>query len=178
MALEIASVLISQEQIRDKVLELGAAISDHYRGRELVMVGILKGAVFFLTDLARALDPDLNVSFDFMSVSSYGNATESSGVVRILKDLDADVKDKHLLLVEDIVDSGLTLSYLLRILSQRKPASVGVCALLDKPERRRAEVPIDFRGFVIPDAYVVGYGLDAAGRWRHLPQIHTVQEQD
>ena len=99
MALEIASVLISQEQIRDKVLELGAAISDHYRGRELVMVGILKGAVFFLTDLARALDPDLNVSFDFMSVSSYGNATESSGVVRILKDLDADVKDKHLLLV-------------------------------------------------------------------------------
>ena len=178
MALEIASVLISQEQIRDKVLELGAAISDHYRGRELVMVGILKGAVFFLTDLARALDPDLNVSFDFMSVSSYGNATESSGVVRILKDLDADVKDKHLLLVEDIVDSGLTLSYLLRILNQRKPASVGVCALLDKPERRRAEVPIDFRGFVIPDAYVVGYGLDAAGRWRHLPQIHMVQEQD
>ena len=174
MPLEISSVLISQEQIREKVLQLGAEINERYRGQELVVVGILKGAVFFLSDLARALEPELDVSFDFMSVSSYGSATESSGVVRILKDLDSDVRGKHVLIVEDIVDSGLTLAYLLQLLRQRKPASLGICALLDKPERRRVEVPIDFRGFVIPDAYVVGYGLDAAGKWRHLPEIHTV----
>ncbi|MCX7829162.1 MAG: hypoxanthine phosphoribosyltransferase [Thermanaerothrix sp.] len=178
MGYEIDSVLVTREQISDRIKVLGRQISDRYRGKPLVMVGILKGAVMFLSDLARELDRDLNVSFDFMSVSSYGNATESSGVVRILKDLDSDVRGKCVLIVEDIVDSGLTVSYLLQVLRQRSPESLSVCALLDKPERRKVEVPIDFRGFIIPDRFVVGYGIDAGGKWRHLPEICSVKVLD
>lgn len=175
MNYEIDSVLVTKDQISERVRHLGAQISERYRGKSLVMVGILKGAVMFLSDLARELDRDLNVSFDFMCLSSYGNATESSGVVKIIKDLDSDVRGKHILIVEDIVDSGLTISYLLRLLRQRSPESLTVCALLDKPDRRKVEVPIDFVGFVIPDRFVVGYGIDAAEKWRHLPEICSVR---
>ncbi|ACZ19080.1 hypoxanthine phosphoribosyltransferase [Thermanaerovibrio acidaminovorans] len=175
MRYEIDSILVREDQIRDRVSVIGRDISELYRGKSLVMVGILKGAVMFLSDLARAVDKDVDVSFDFMSVSSYGKSTESSGVVRIVKDLDSDIRGKDVLIVEDIVDSGLTLSYLLQVLNHREPASLSVCALLDKPERRKVQVPINFRGFVIPDAFVVGYGLDAGGRWRHLPSIWSVR---
>ena len=162
-------VLISEEQLRDKVQELGAAITRDYEGRTPLLVGVLKGALVFVSDLARAID--LPVEFDFMAVSSYGNATKTSGVVRIVKDLDLDLADRDVIIVEDIVDSGLTLSYLRRYLQARKPASLEVCALLVRGARDIAALDLRYVGFTLADEFVIGYGLDAAERYRNLPFI-------
>jgi hypoxanthine phosphoribosyltransferase len=156
------------------VRELADAVSRDYADRDLLLVGVLKGAVFFLSDLMRHLEVDCEV--DFMAVSSYGSATDSSGVVRILKDLDISIEGRHVLIVEDIVDSGLTLSYLLRTLRARNPASLEVCALLTKPERRKVELPIRYVGFEIPNRFAIGYGLDHAERFRNLPFVAVLEE--
>ena len=166
---DIESVLMSEETLRKRVQELGAAISQDYAGKEILMVGVLRGAFVFMADLARAIT--IPLAIDFMAVSSYGASTSSSGVVRIIKDFDENEEGKHILIVEDIIDSGLTLKYLYNQILSRKPASVKICTLLDKPERRKADVPVDYNGFSIPDAFVVGYGLDYAERYRNLPYI-------
>ena len=154
--------------------ELGAQISRDYDGKDLFLVGVLKGAVFFLSDLMRSIEVPCEV--DFMAVASYGSSTDSSGVVRILKDLDATIEGKDVLIVEDIIDSGLTLSYLLRTLRARDPRSLEVCALLTKPERREVDLPIRYTGFEIPNKFVIGYGLDHAERYRNLPYVAVLQE--
>ena len=175
---DIKSVLLSSDEIQDKIAELGARIGEEYRdaveanGQDLLLVTVLKGAVFFVTDLARAIP--LPTQLEFMAVSSYGSSTSSSGVVRILKDLDRDINDRDVLIVEDIVDSGLTLSWLLRNLATRHPRSLRVCALLRKPEAVRADVDIAHVGFDIPNEFVVGYGLDYAERYRDLNYIGTL----
>jgi hypoxanthine phosphoribosyltransferase len=166
---EIEEILYSEQEIQDKVRELAKAIDEDYRGQELLLVGVLKGAVMVMADLARALETP--VSMEFMAVSSYGSATSSSGVVRILKDLDREITDKHVLVVEDIIDSGLTLNWLLRNMRSRGPASVEVCALFRKPEAAKVDVAVRYTGFDIPNAFVVGYGLDYAERYRDLPYI-------
>jgi hypoxanthine phosphoribosyltransferase len=166
--------LVSQEDLERRVRELGAEISRDYEGRELFLVGVLKGAVFFLSDLMRVIEVPCEV--DFMAVASYGSSTDSSGVVRILKDLDATIEGKDVLIVEDIIDSGLTLSYLLRTLRAREPRSLEVCALLTKPERREVDLPIRYTGFEIPNRFVIGYGLDHAERYRNLPYVAVLQE--
>ncbi len=166
--------MVDAASLQRRVGELAAQISRDYAGRNLVMIGILKGAVIFLADLMRALTIEAEV--DFMAVSSYGSSTDSSGVVRILKDLDAPVAGRDLLVVEDIVDSGLTLQYLLRTLTARDPASVEVCALLTKPERRQVALQPRYVGFEIPDRFVVGYGLDYAQRLRRLPYVAELAE--
>ncbi len=165
---------MSQEDLERRVRELGAEISRDYEGKDLFLVGVLKGAVFFLSDLMRALEVPCEV--DFMAVASYGSSTDSSGVVRILKDLDATIEGKDVLIVEDIIDSGLTLSYLLRTLRAREPRSLEVCALLTKPERREVDLPIRYTGFEIPNKFVIGYGLDHAERFRNLPYVAVLQE--
>ena len=162
-------ILVQADDLQRRVKELGAEISRDYAGKELLLIGVLKGAVFFLSDLMRQIEVPCTV--DFMAVASYGDATESSGVVRILKDLDAAIEDRHVLIVEDIVDSGLTLEYLMRNLRNRGPASLEVCALLTKPARRRTEVGAKYIGFEIPDKFVIGYGLDHAERYRNLPYV-------
>ena len=175
---DIKSVLLSSEAIQTKVAELGAQIAADYRetiddnGQDLLLVTVLKGAVFFVTDLARAIP--LPTQLEFMAVSSYGSSTSSSGVVRILKDLDRDINDRDVLIVEDIVDSGLTLSWLLRNLATRRPRSLRVCTLMRKPDAVRADVDIAYVGFDIPNEFVVGYGLDYAERYRDLPYIGTL----
>ena len=175
---DIKSVLLSSDEIQDKIAELGARIGEEYRdaveanGQDLLLVTVLKGAVFFVTDLARAIP--LPTQLEFMALSSYGSSTSSSGVVRILKDLDRDINDRDVLIVEDIVDSGLTLSWLLRNLATRHPRSLRVCALLRKPEAVRADVDIAHVGFDIPNEFVVGYGLDYAERYRDLNYIGTL----
>ncbi len=166
---DIESVLMSEETLQKRVAELGEAISRDYAGQEILLVCVLRGAFIFMADLARAIT--VPVSIDFMAVSSYGASTTSSGVVRIIKDFDEVVEGKHILIVEDIIDSGLTLKYLYNQILSRKPASVRICTLLNKPERRKAEVPVDYNGFTIPDAFVVGYGLDYAEKYRNLPYI-------
>ena len=172
----LGEVLLSRERIAERVAELAREIaSDNGGRRELLVVGILTGAVFFLTDLVREMPDDLDVHIDFMSVSSYADATKSSGVVRILHDLKNSVEGIDVLIVEDIVDTGLTLSYLQDLLRARKPASLRTCVLLDKSARRETAVKVDYCGFEIPDAFVVGYGLDYAGRWRHLKDIRSVE---
>lgn len=168
-------ILIDGETISRKVSEMADEVAECYFGREFVAVGILKGAIFFLADLVRCLPRESRVKIDFMAVSSYGASTKSSGIVKIVKDLDTDIKGKDVLLVEDILDTGLTLSYLQVLLRGREPASLRTCVLLDKPDRRRIEVPVDFRGFSIPDEFVVGYGLDYSGYWRNLPNIHAAE---
>ena len=170
----LGEVLVSEDQLKDRVAVLGADITADYQGRPPLLVGVLKGAFMFMSDLARAIN--LPVEFDFMAVSSYGSATKTSGVVRIVKDLDLDLSGRHVLLVEDIIDSGLTLTYLLRNLAARNPASVEVCALLVKEGLQ--EVPVDYRyvGFHIPPEFVVGYGLDVAERYRNLPCIARYRE--
>jgi hypoxanthine phosphoribosyltransferase len=170
----IGEALVSQEDLERRVRELGAEISRDYEGKELFLVGVLKGAVFFLSDLMRALEVPCEV--DFMAVASYGSSTDSSGVVRILKDLDATIEGKDVLIVEDIIDSGLTLSYLLRTLKARDPRSLEVCALLTKPERREVDLPIRYTGFEIPNKFVIGYGLDHAERYRNLPYVAVLEE--
>lgn len=170
----IGEVLISSEDLQRRVGELGAEISRDYQGRDLVMVGVLRGAVVFIADLLRQLTVPCEI--DFMAVSSYGSSRDSSGVVRILKDLDDSISGRDVLIVEDIVDSGLTLNYLRKNLRARDPASLEVCTLLTKPERRRVEVPIRYTGFEIPNTFVVGYGLDHAQRYRNLDHVATLPE--
>jgi hypoxanthine phosphoribosyltransferase len=171
---QIGDTLIDSERLHRRVAELGAEISADYAGRDLVMVGVLKGALIFMADLMRALSVPCEI--ELMAVSSYGSSTDSSGVVRILKDLDTSINGRDVLIVEDIVDSGLTLQYLLRNLRARDPASVEVCALLTKPERRRVETPIRYVGFEIPDRYAIGYGLDHAQRHRNLDYIAVLKD--
>jgi hypoxanthine phosphoribosyltransferase len=166
---DIEEILLTSEVILAKVAELGQRIATDYRDRNLLLLGTLKGAVPFIADLARAIDLPLEI--DYMAVSSYGNSTESSGVVRILKDLEGPVQHKNVLIVEDIVDSGQTLNYLMDVLRQRRPLSLRVCALLDKGRERVKSVKLDYTGFAIPDRFVVGYGLDYAQRYRNLPYI-------
>ncbi len=165
----VGEVLVAADDLQRRVVELGAEISSDYAGRTLLLVGVLKGAVFFLSDLMRFID--IPVEVDFMAVASYGSATDSSGVVRILKDLDVSIEGRDVLIVEDIVDSGLTLQYLMRNLGSRNPRTLEVCALLTKPERRKVDLPTRYVGFEIPDRFVVGYGLDYAERHRNLPFV-------
>ncbi|HIS99142.1 MAG TPA: hypoxanthine phosphoribosyltransferase [Candidatus Faecaligallichristensenella faecipullorum] len=172
---DLAYVLLEEEAIQKRVKELGRQITRDYEGKELVLIGILKGAVVFFSDLIRHVE--LPMSMDFMAISSYGNATKSAGVVRILKDLDKDIVGKHIIIVEDIVDSGLTLSFLKDNLVSRGAASLRICALLDKPERRKVDIKADYQGFTIPDAFVVGYGLDYAERYRNLPYIGVLKPE-
>ena len=162
-------MLIDEERLRSRVAELGEEVSADYAGRDLLLIGVLKGAVFFMADLMRHLTVTCEV--DFMAISSYGAATDSSGVVRILKDLDINIAGRDVLVVEDIIDSGLTLSYLMRNLEAREPASLEICALLTKPERREIDVPVRYVGFEIPNRFVIGYGLDFAERYRNLPYV-------
>jgi hypoxanthine phosphoribosyltransferase len=166
---KIGEVLVEADELQRRVQELGAEISHDYRDRDLLLIGVLKGAVFFLSDLMRAIDVPCEV--DFMAVASYGSATDSSGVVRILKDLDVPIEGRNVLIVEDIVDSGLTLQYLLRNLGARNPGSLEVCALLTKPERRKVDLPTRYVGFEIPNRFAIGYGLDHAERYRNLPYV-------
>ena len=170
---EIGETLVSAQDLERRVRELAGEISRDYAGRELMLVGVLKGAVFFLSDLMRHLDVPCQV--DFMAVASYGSATKSSGVVRILKDLDAAIEDRDVLIVEDIVDSGLTLQYLLRSLAGRGPRSLEVCALLIKPERRKVDLPAKYVGFEIPNRFAIGYGLDYRERYRNLPYVAALR---
>ena len=170
----IGETVVEAERLQERVAELGAQVTADYAGRELFLMGVLKGAVFFLADLTREIE--LPCEFDFMAVSSYGSLTDSSGVVRILKDLDTSIEGKDVLIVEDIVDSGLTLNYLLRNLRARGPRSLEVCALLVKPARRKVDLPIRYVGFEIPDQYVVGYGLDLDQRYRNLRYVAAVEE--
>lgn len=170
---DVERVLISTEELKQRIADMGRQISQDYAGKEILMIGVLRGAVIFMADLARAID--IPVAIDFMAVSSYGAGTSSSGVVRILKDLDETVEGKHILVVEDIIDSGLTLNYLLDNIKSRKPASLRMCTLLNKPERRKVNVHIDYNGFTIPDHFVVGYGLDYAEKYRNLPFIGVLK---
>jgi hypoxanthine phosphoribosyltransferase len=172
---DVERVLISTEEIQAKIAEMGKQITADYAGRDLMLVGVLKGAVIFMVDLARAID--LPVEIDFMATSSYGASTESSGVVRILKDLDRSIDGRHILIVEDIVDTGLTLKYLCEILEGRNPASIRICALLNKVKARKADVHLDYVGFEIPDEFVIGYGLDYAQLYRNLPFVGVLKAE-
>jgi hypoxanthine phosphoribosyltransferase len=172
---QIGEILVQPDELKERVRALGRQVTADYEGRDLVLIGVLKGAVFFLADVMRSIDIPCEV--DFMAVASYGSATDSSGVVRILKDLDTSIQDRDVLIVEDIVDSGLTLQYLMRNLGARSPASLEVCALLTKPERRKVDVPIRYVGFEIPDRFAIGYGLDHAERYRNLPYVAALDEE-
>ena len=171
----IGEILVQADELQHRIKEMAAEVSRDYKGRDLLLIGVLKGAVFFLADLMRHLDIPCEV--DFMAVSSYGSSTASSGVVRILKDLDAAIEGRHVLIVEDIVDSGLTLEYLLATLRPRRPASLEVCVLLCKPDELRVEVPVRYKAFDIPSVFVVGYGLDYAERYRNLPFVGTLRRE-
>ncbi|HET8564970.1 MAG TPA: hypoxanthine phosphoribosyltransferase [Solirubrobacterales bacterium] len=171
----IGETLVARDDLQARIAELGGQISRDYAGRELILVGVLKGAVLFLADLMRHVDVPCEI--DFMAVSSYGSQTDSSGVVRILKDLDASIKDRHVLIVEDIVDSGLTLQYLKRNLQAREPASLAVCALLTKPDRLRADLePPEYVGFEIPNRFAIGFGLDHAQKYRNLDFVAALAD--
>jgi hypoxanthine phosphoribosyltransferase len=172
---QIGEILVQPDDLKQKVRDLGAQISADYAERDLLLVCVLKGAVFFLADLMRHIEIPCEV--DFMAVSSYGSATDSSGVVRILKDLDRPIAGRDVLIVEDIVDSGLTLQYLMRNLGAREPASLEVCALLTKPDRRKVELPTRYVGFEIPDKFAIGYGLDVAERYRNLPYVAALSDE-
>ncbi len=170
---DILNVLISEEELAKKVQEIGAQISKDYEGKNLMMVSVLKGSVVFMADLMRAVTVPAEI--DFMSVSSYGSGAKTSGVVKIIKDLDIELAGRDLLIVEDILDSGLTLSYIKKILMERGPRSIKICTLLDKPERRKADIFADYSGFEVPDEFVVGYGLDFAEKYRNLPYIGVLK---
>ena len=165
----VSEVLIDEDRLRGRIAELGEEVSADYTGRDLLLIGVLKGAVFFMADLMRHLTVPCEI--DFMEISSYGAATDSSGVVRILKDLDTPIEGRDVLIVEDIIDSGLTLSYLMRNLEAREPATLEICALLTKPDRREIDVPVRYVGFEIPNRFVIGYGLDFGERYRNLPYV-------
>ena len=173
----LQSVMFTQEQIQARVKEMGAQISKDFAGQELVMVGILKGAVVFFADLIRAIDESVTVNLDFMAISSYGSATKSTGVVRILKDLDRDITGKHVMIVEDIIDSGMSLQFLREVLLTRGARSLSICVLLDKPSRRRTHVDVHYTGFEIPDEFAVGYGLDYDEKYRELPLIGVLKPE-
>ena len=168
-------VLLASEDIQAKVRELGERITQDYGEEKLLLVGILRGAVVFLSDLMRHLE--LPCEIDFMDISSYGTGTQTSGVVRILKDLEEDITGRHVLIIEDIIDTGLTLSYLRRMLLQRGPASLEICALLSKPSRRQVDLSVKYLGFEVPDEFVIGYGIDYAGAFRNLPDIHALKPE-
>lgn len=170
---EKIKVMLSEEEVNERIAVLGKQISEDYAGKQVHIIGILKGSVFFMCELAKRIT--VPVSMDFMSVSSYGDATVSSGVIRIAKDLDETLEGKDVLVIEDIIDSGRTLSYLLEVLAKRKPNSMKLCTLLDKPDRRVIDVDVDYVGFEIPDEFVVGYGLDYAQKYRNLPFIGVVE---
>jgi hypoxanthine phosphoribosyltransferase len=169
----IERVLLDEQKIAERIAEMGKKISQDYQGKDLLLIGVLKGAFIFLADLVRSID--LPIALDFVAVSSYGHSTETTGVVRIIKDVDYPVTGKHILLVEDIVDSGLTLRYLAQVLAEQKPASLKICALLDKPERRKVSLDVDYVGFSIPNEFVVGYGLDYNGQYRNLPFVGALK---
>jgi hypoxanthine phosphoribosyltransferase len=171
----VGEILIERDALQERVAELGREVSADYANRDLLLIGVLKGAVFFMADLMRNVTVPCEV--DFMAISSYGASTDSSGVVRILKDLDINIEGRDVLVVEDIIDSGLTLSYLMRNLEARGPASLEVCALLTKPDRREMDVPVRYVGFEIPDRFVIGYGLDFAERYRNLPYVAVLSEE-
>ncbi|MCL5774063.1 MAG: hypoxanthine phosphoribosyltransferase [Firmicutes bacterium] len=170
---DVEEILLSAEDIENRIKELAEKISSDYKGKELVLISVLKGSMFFTADLIRHIS--IPVILDFIAISSYGEATETSGVARIIKDLEENIENRHILIVEDIVDTGLTLGYLMRTLKLKNPASIKVCTLLDKPVRRILEVPIDYKGFEIEDKFVVGYGLDFLGKYRHMHFICTLK---
>jgi hypoxanthine phosphoribosyltransferase len=172
---DVEKVLFSQEQIDKRVTELGKKISTDYQGKNLIMIGVLKGAMFFVADLMRKIS--IPVIVDFIGVSSYGEATRSSGIVRIIKDLEEQIENKPILIVEDIIDTGLTMAYLIKTLKLRKPSSIKICALIDKKGRRLQEIPLDYYGFEVANHFLVGYGLDYVDRYRHLPFICTIKEE-
>lgn len=171
--MKITKILVSKDQLQQRVRELGAEISRDYEGKELVLIGILKGGAVFMSDLMREIT--LPIGIDYMSVSSYGASSTSSGVITIKKDIDTDIRGKHVLLVEDLIDTGLTLQHLKQLFALREAASVRICTILSKPSRRLVEVPIDYSGIDIPDEFVVGYGLDYAEQYRNLPEVWVVE---
>lgn len=171
----VEKILLTEEEIHQRVKEMGALITKDYEGKELVIIGVLKGSVVFYSDLVREIDAE--PVFDFIAVSSYGAGTKSSGVVRFLKDTDTSIENKHVLIVEDIVDTGLTLAYLCNNFKTRRPASLKICCLLDKPSRRKNEIVPDYKGFEIPDEFVVGYGLDYNGKYRNLKDICVLKPE-
>ena len=172
--MDISNVLISEKQIKEKVIELGQKIEKDYKGQEIVLIGVLKGASVFISDLMRCIN--LDVKIDFMSVSSYGMSTTSSGIVKILKDIDQDISNKNVIIVEDIIDTGLTLNYLKDYLLKKNAKSIKICTLLDKPERRKCNIQVDYIGFEIEDKFIVGYGIDYKEMYRNLPYIAYVHE--
>lgn len=178
MEYRIGRTLISEEEIREKVKELGARIRADYVGKHVVFVCVLKGAVVFFADLMREMGPQVDVEIDFLAIASYGASTKSSGVVKIQKDLSTDIHGKHVIIVEDILDTGLSLNYISKLLRERGPASLEICVLLDKIDRRAQPVDVKYTGFVIPDEFVIGYGLDYAGRFRQLPAVHVAEPAD
>lgn len=172
---DIEEILVAREEIRKMVAMLGERISNDYQGEELVLVGVLKGGFIFLADLMREIK--IPVDMDLIAVSSYGASTKSSGVVRIIKDMDMSVADKHVLIVEDLVDTGLTLCHLKQLFNTRGPKSVKICTAFDKPSRRKADIEIEYEGIVVPDKFIVGYGLDYAGKYRNLPDVCTLKKE-
>lgn len=172
MLFNLGKVVVTKEQIAAKVRELGAKITEDFKGKDLVVIGVLKGGFIFLADLVREIR--LKFSIDFIAVSSYGSGMSSSGAVKILKDIDMVIEGKHVLLVEDLIDTGLTLNYLKALLATRKPADIKTCTILDKPAKRRANIMPDYKGIEIPDVFVVGYGLDYAGKCRNLPEVYSI----
>ncbi|MGE4483648.1 MAG: hypoxanthine phosphoribosyltransferase [Oscillospiraceae bacterium] len=172
---DIERIFFSAEEIKHRVCELGTQISADYKDKEPVFVGVLKGSFVFMADLMRCID--INCLIDFMAVSSYGSGTKTTGAVSITKDLGNDIHDRHVIIIEDILDSGVTLSYLKKYLSVRKPASISICTLLDKPSRRKADIKPDYTGFECPDAFIVGYGLDYAEKYRNLPYIGVLKPE-
>ena len=175
MDYRLDKVLISKEEIQNKIKELGEQIAQDYKGEELICICVLTGAFVFLADMVRAIGREVDVKVDFMVISSYGSGTKSSGVVQIHKDLSNSIEGKHVLIIEDIIDSGLSLSYLLKLLGDRHPKSLNVCVCFDKPDRRKKEIETKYTGFVIPDEFVVGYGLDVAEKYRHLDALYSVK---
>lgn len=171
---DMERILLSEEQIKQRIQEMGSQISKDYQGKDLILVGVLKGSVPFMADLMKRIE--LPCSMDFMAVSSYGNSTESSGIVRILKDLDFEIENKDILIIEDIVDSGITLKYLKKYLASKNPKSVEIACLLNKPERRVAEIDVKYLGFQVPNYFLVGYGLDYAEKYRNLPYVGILKE--
>lgn len=172
---DVEKILINEEEIIHKIREMGAQISEDYKGKDLMLVGVLKGSVIFMADLLKNIT--IPCSMDFMAVSSYGNSTQTSGVVRILKDLDFEIEGKDILIVEDIIDSGITLKYLMEYLKGRKPKSLEIACLLNKPERRKVEIEAKYMGFNVPDYFLVGYGLDYAEKYRNLPYVGILKEK-
>ena len=172
---DIKEVLYSEDELRGRVRQMGEKISNDYQGKELILIGVLKGSVIFMADLLKEIN--IPCKMDFMAVSSYGNSTETSGVVRILKDLDFEIQGKDILIVEDIIDSGVTLKYLMKYLSGRKPNSLEIVCLLNKPDRRKVDIDVKYLGYDVPDHFLVGYGLDYAEKYRNLPYVGILKEE-